>query len=108
MFSFKNLILIAGGYDKNLDYNVLAKPILDNCKALILLGQTADKIEKAVKAEINVKDEVYKYISDNNIELTNSNKFFIERTIKNVKYLIEILKKQNSFCSLKKVDTDYN
>ncbi|MBQ7410511.1 MAG: UDP-N-acetylmuramoyl-L-alanine--D-glutamate ligase [Clostridia bacterium] len=51
-FSFKNLILIAGGYDKNLDYNVLAKPILDNCKALILLGQTADKIEKAVKAEL--------------------------------------------------------
>ncbi len=51
-FSFKNLILIAGGYDKNLDYNVIAKPILDNCKALILLGQTADKIEKAVKSEL--------------------------------------------------------
>lgn len=51
-FSFKNIILIAGGYDKNLDYNVLARPILDNCKALILLGQTADKIEKAVKSEL--------------------------------------------------------
>lgn len=51
-FSFKNIILIAGGYDKNLDYNVLAKPILENCKALILLGQTADKIEKAVKLEL--------------------------------------------------------
>ena len=50
-FSFKNIILIAGGYDKNLDYNVLAKPILDNCKALILLGQTSDKIEKAVLLE---------------------------------------------------------
>ena len=51
-FPFKNMILIAGGYDKNLDYNVLAKPILDNCKALILLGQTADKIEKAVLKEM--------------------------------------------------------
>ena len=50
-FSFKNIILIAGGYDKNLDYNVLAKPILDNCKALILLGQTSEKIEKAVLKE---------------------------------------------------------
>lgn len=50
-FSFKNIILIAGGYDKNLDYNVLAKPILDNCKSLILLGQTSDKIEKAVLLE---------------------------------------------------------
>lgn len=51
-FPFKNMILIAGGYDKNLDYTVLARPILDNCKALILLGQTADKIEKAVIYEM--------------------------------------------------------
>ena len=50
-FSFKNIILIAGGYDKNLDYEVLGKPILDNCKALVLLGQTSEKIEKAVLKE---------------------------------------------------------
>ena len=43
-FAFRNIILIAGGYDKNLDYNVLAKPIIDNCK---------DKIEKAVNLELN-------------------------------------------------------
>ena len=51
-FTFKNIILIAGGYDKNLDYTVLAKPILENCKAAILLGQTADKIENALKDEL--------------------------------------------------------
>ena len=51
-FSLKNIILIAGGYDKNLDYSVLAKPIIDNCKALILLGQTSSKIEKAVNIEL--------------------------------------------------------
>ena len=51
-FALKNIILIAGGYDKNLDYTVLAKPIIDNCKALILLGQTAKKIEKAVSSEL--------------------------------------------------------
>ena len=51
-FTFKNIILIAGGYDKNLDYNVLAKPILDNCKSVILLGQTADKIEKGLNLEL--------------------------------------------------------
>lgn len=51
-FTFKNVILIAGGYDKNLDYTNIAKPILDNCKALILIGQTADKIENAVIYEI--------------------------------------------------------
>lgn len=51
-FTFKNIILIAGGYDKNLDYTVLAKPILENCKATILLGQTADKIERALNDEL--------------------------------------------------------
>lgn len=51
-FALRNLILIAGGYDKNLDYEPLAKPIIDNCKILILLGQTAEKIEKAVKKEL--------------------------------------------------------
>ena len=51
-FALKNIILIAGGYDKNLDYTPLAKPILENCKALVLLGQTSAKIEKAVNAEL--------------------------------------------------------
>lgn len=51
-FALKNIILIAGGYDKNLDYMPLAKPIIENCKSLVLLGQTADKIEKAVKLEL--------------------------------------------------------
>ncbi len=47
----ENIILIAGGYDKNLDYEPLAKPILDNVRSLVLLGQTADKIFVAVKEE---------------------------------------------------------
>ena len=44
--------MIAGGYDKNLDYTPIAKPILDNCKELILMGATADKIEAAVTEEM--------------------------------------------------------
>lgn len=51
-FSLRNIILIAGGYDKNLDYTPLAKPIVDNCKELILLGATSEKIEKAVNFEL--------------------------------------------------------
>ncbi len=47
----ENIILIAGGYDKHLDYEPLAKPILDNVRALILVGQTAEKIFVAVKNE---------------------------------------------------------
>ena len=62
-FAFRNIILIAGGYDKNLDYTPLAKPIVENCKALILLGATSDKIENAVKIELkkqNKKLDIYK------------------------------------------------
>ena len=48
----RKLILIAGGYDKNLDYTPIAKPILENVKSLILLGQTKDKIYNAVTEEM--------------------------------------------------------
>ena len=42
-------ILIAGGYDKGLDFDKMAQAISDKLKALILIGQTADKIEQSVK-----------------------------------------------------------
>lgn len=45
------ITLIAGGYDKNLDYEPLAKPILEKVSNLILIGQTAGKIFDAVKQE---------------------------------------------------------
>ena len=48
----ENIILIAGGYDKNLDYTPLAKPIVEKVKSLILLGQTSGKIFDVVKAEL--------------------------------------------------------
>lgn len=47
----EDIILIAGGYDKNLDYTPLAKPILEKVKVLILLGATSGKIFDSVKAE---------------------------------------------------------
>lgn len=65
-----------------------------------------DALEKSVKSDIDVREEVYKYISDNDITLTNSNKFFVERTIKNIEYLIEVLKKQDSFSNLKNIETE--
>lgn len=47
----ENIILIAGGYDKNLDYQPIAKPIVDKVSTLILIGQTAEKIYDVVKEE---------------------------------------------------------
>ena len=52
----KKIVLIAGGYDKHLDYMPLAKPILEKVSKLILMGQTADKIEKAVKEESKIEN----------------------------------------------------
>ncbi len=47
----EDIVLIAGGYDKNLDYTPIAKPILKKVKTLILLGATSGKIFNAVKEE---------------------------------------------------------
>lgn len=46
----KKIIIIAGGYDKKIPFDELGKVIVDKVKVLILLGDTSDKIEKAVKA----------------------------------------------------------
>jgi UDP-N-acetylmuramoylalanine--D-glutamate ligase len=42
-------ILIAGGYDKGLPFEAMAKAISSKLKALILIGVTADKIEKCIR-----------------------------------------------------------
>ena len=44
----EEIVLIAGGYDKHLDYEPIAEPILNKVKTLILTGQTAEKIFGAV------------------------------------------------------------
>lgn len=58
----ENIILIAGGYDKNLEYEPLAKPIVQKVSSLILIGQTANKIYETVKKEAekeNKKINIY-------------------------------------------------
>lgn len=42
------LILIAGGYDKKIPFDVMGDALAKQVKKLILLGKTASKIEKAV------------------------------------------------------------
>lgn len=46
------IVLIAGGYDKHLDYTPIAKPIVENVSKLVLIGATASKIENAVIKEL--------------------------------------------------------
>ena len=71
----KNLILIAGGYDKHLDYTPIGEPIVDNVKILILMGQTANKIKEATINAMNKKNkkvEIYECNSlDETVQLAN-------------------------------------
>lgn len=52
LYTFKEKItLIAGGYDKNLDYTQIGAPILEKVDNLVLIGETSGKIFDSVKAE---------------------------------------------------------
>lgn len=46
----KKLIIIAGGYDKNIPFEPMVPVMLERVKAVILTGATAPKIEAALKA----------------------------------------------------------
>ena len=61
----ENIILIAGGYDKHLDYEPIGKPIVEKVGTLILLGATAPKIEAATRKALNQAGKVMPiYICD--------------------------------------------
>ncbi|MBQ4577561.1 MAG: UDP-N-acetylmuramoyl-L-alanine--D-glutamate ligase [Clostridia bacterium] len=49
-FPADKIILIAGGYDKNIPFDGLGEALPTAVKTLLLCGATADKIEAAVKA----------------------------------------------------------
>ena len=53
----EKIVLIAGGYDKHLDYTPIAKPIVENVSKLILMGATAEKIEKVVRDELEAQEK---------------------------------------------------
>ena len=76
----EDIVLIAGGYDKHLEYEPIARPILENVSKLILLGQTAPKIEKAVKDEVTkLNSEI---VIENNCQLLKFNLGNNEKTLK--------------------------
>lgn len=64
----EKIVLIAGGYDKHLDYEPLAKPIVERVSSLILLGQTANKIESVVKNELKDQNKNMPIYKVNSLE----------------------------------------
>ncbi len=64
----EKIVLIAGGYDKNLDYTPLVKPILKKVSKLILMGATGPKIESAIIKETADSKIVFPIYRVGNIE----------------------------------------
>jgi len=64
------IILIAGGYDKHLDYTPIAKPIVENVRSLILMGATAGKIETAVTEELKKQNKTMDIFKCENLAQT--------------------------------------
>jgi UDP-N-acetylmuramoylalanine--D-glutamate ligase len=53
-FGDGGLVLIAGGKDKGLDYAELADAIAARCRAVVLIGETADELERLVGGRVPV------------------------------------------------------
>ena len=49
----QKIIVLAGGYDKKIPFEPMAETVCDRVKLLILMGVTAEKIEKAVTSAKN-------------------------------------------------------
>ena len=64
----ENIILIAGGYDKHLDYEPIARPVIDKVSTLILMGQTAEKINTVISEEIKKCSKEMEIIRVDNLE----------------------------------------
>lgn len=63
LLSFEQkLIVIAGGYDKNIPFEPMVEPVINKVKTLILTGATADKIEAAVKNGEGFEDSQMKIL----------------------------------------------
>ena len=64
----KKVIIIAGGSDKQLDYSTLSGNIIKFVKVLILIGETAEKIEKAVLEDSTYDENEIKIIRAESLE----------------------------------------
>lgn len=64
----KKIILISGGYDKNITFDTLGSVIPDKVKVLILMGQTANKIYNSVINSSNFSPQSLKIIFVNDMQ----------------------------------------
>lgn len=64
----RKIILIAGGYDKNIPFDPLGPAVVQKVKTLVLIGVTAPKIEAAVKAAPGYREGCPKILHAGSLE----------------------------------------
>ena len=63
----EKIVLIAGGRDKHLDYDPIAKPIIEHVKTLIVMGETANKIKSVVERELEICKKTMNIVKVSNV-----------------------------------------
>jgi UDP-N-acetylmuramoylalanine--D-glutamate ligase len=53
-FAPAKVVLIAGGKDKGLDYVAFADAIAGRCRAAVLIGETADRLEELIARRVPI------------------------------------------------------
>ena len=64
----RDIVVICGGYDKNLDYAPLAKALISNVRAVVLTGATAGKIKMALYDEPKFESSGLTVVSEEKFE----------------------------------------
>ncbi|MDE5754861.1 MAG: UDP-N-acetylmuramoyl-L-alanine--D-glutamate ligase [Oscillospiraceae bacterium] len=64
----QKIIVLAGGYDKKIPFEPMAETVCDRVKLLILMGATADKIQKAITSSGNYDPGKLKILRVNSME----------------------------------------
>lgn len=64
----QKIIVLAGGYDKKIPFEPMAETVCDRVKLLILMGVTAEKIEKAVTSAKNYDPDSIRILHADSME----------------------------------------
>lgn len=86
-----DIVLIAGGKDKNLDYDKLGEVIKAKVKVLVLIGATADKIEASLRKAFGDKEPTIPIVRQDTYEGAVKGAFALARGIRRDKDVSVIL-----------------
>ena len=64
----EDIVVICGGYDKNLDYAPLAEALIARARAVVLTGATAQKIENALLENSKLADSSLTIVKEDTFE----------------------------------------